>query len=102
MRKNVWKVAEFFLLKINEIFVIVLKFSRSVDRVDDRVAVGKWSDFHAAVDAAREHPAELVDLNLRDALAHVLEEAAVLVFAGVEEERRAHGGCEGPNLWEGK
>lgn len=79
-------------------FVICLKYRALVDRVDDCVAVGKRANFHASVHSAREHPAELVDLDLRHALSHVLEEAAVFVLAGVEEERRTHGGAEGPNL----
>lgn len=61
-----------------------------VNRVNNRVAVGQRADLHAPVDAARKHAADLIDLDLRHALAHVLEEAAVLVFTGVEEQRRAH------------
>lgn len=58
-----------------------------VNRVNNRVSVGQRADLHAPIDAARKHAANLIDLDLRDALAHVLEEAAVLVFAGVEEQR---------------
>jgi hypothetical protein len=57
-----------------------------------------WFYLHAAVNAAREHSAELVDLDLCYALTHVLEETAVLVLARVEEERGAHRSGKRPDL----
>lgn len=66
--------------------------SALVNRVNNCIAIRQRSNLHATVDTAREHPAELIDMNLRDALAHMLEEAAMLVLAGIEEERRAHWG----------
>jgi hypothetical protein len=57
-----------------------------------------WFYLHTAVDAAREHSTELIDLNLSHALTHVLEETAVFVLAGVEEERGAHRSGKRPDL----
>lgn len=89
-------------LKINQscvsVFVICLKYCALVDRVDNCVTVGKGSNFHAAVDAAREHPTKLIDLYLRDALSHVLEKAAVLVLSRVEEQGRTQRSSKGPDL----
>lgn len=89
------------MLKINQSFFryLLKMLRRLVDRVDDCVSVGKRPNFHAAIDSTREHSTKLVDLNLCHSLAHVLEETAVLVFAGVEEEGRAHWCSEGPNLF---
>lgn len=74
------------------------KINSLVHRADDCIAIRQRSNFHAAIDTAREHPADLVDLDLRDSLAHVLEETAVLVLAGIEEERSAHRCGERPDL----
>lgn len=72
--------------------------SALVNRVNNRIAIRQRSNLHATVNAAREHPTELVDLYLCDALTHMLEEAAVLMLARVEEEWRAQRSCKCPDL----
>jgi hypothetical protein len=56
------------------------------------------SDFHGTISTARKHSAHLIDVNLGDSLANVLEETAVLVLTGVGVEQRVH--CQSPNLIE--
>lgn len=53
-----------------------------VQRVDNRFAIGQLAHLHRTVGAAREQPTVAVHLQLRDALANVLEEAAARMFAG--------------------
>lgn len=69
-----------------------------INRVNNRIAVRQGANFHASIDATREHSSELVDLDLRHALAHVLEKATVFMFAGVEEEWGTHRCSERPDL----
>lgn len=64
--------------------------------MNNRFAVRQLSDLHRTVGTAREQPTALVDLELRDALANVLEEAAARVLAHEAVQQRVHG--QSPNL----
>jgi hypothetical protein len=76
-----------FVISMCKRMTLYIRHACLVNRVNNRIAIRQRSNFHAAIDAAREHSTVLIELNLCHALTHVLEEAAVLVFAGVEEER---------------
>lgn len=53
-----------------------------VQRMHNRLTVGQLTHLHRTIGTAREQATVAIDLQLRDALANMLEEAAARMFAG--------------------